>query len=109
MGYPRAHQLRQCKGFQYMARRQRDLEQVEVKRRAKMFGVSHKLGISLLLVTLIAMSLGIACIGDSNNDGDGTDSTTSPTPTPNGTETPPLKEITIGNLTDFTGVASTAM
>ena len=74
-----------------------------------MFGVSHKLGISLLLVTLIAMSLGIACIGDSNNDGDGTDSTTSPTPTPNGTETPPLKEITIGNLTDFTGVASTAM
>ena len=71
-----------------------------------MLGFSRKLVISLLLITLIGYSLLVACGGDSNNGGNGG----SPTPPlPNGIETPPLTEITIGNLSDYTGVSSNAM
>ena len=54
-----------------------------------MFGVSRELGISLLLLALIGSSLGVACIGDSNNGENDGDSPTPPSPsTPSGTDPP---------------------
>lgn len=58
----------------------------------------------ILLGTALLVFISIAgCL----SNGDSTPS--SPTPTPVTSETPPNKVITIGNLTDFTGVSATAM
>jgi len=59
-------------------------------------------GIMILGVLLLVPMLMMACGGSSDDNG-------GPTLPPNGTETPPLTKITIGNLTDKTGVASNAL
>ncbi|NQT71627.1 MAG: ABC transporter substrate-binding protein [Chloroflexi bacterium] len=59
-------------------------------------------GIMILGVLLLVPMLMMACGGSSDDNGD----LTLP---PDGTETPPLTKITIGNLTDKTGVASNAL